>query len=183
MNPYIIDKEKTMTHPATTDRRPSTATTHAEGPLGTPVDIRVTHSLDDSPNGSFEFRRDSDPSAVTVHLDGNLEIDWDGMPVGEAVVLRFRLDPTPDRPRLDGFSLGLAGTSLPTAWRRLSYEIAAQTSPERILEVRIDRSEMNDGVGWLQLIYHLSVIYDDGSSYVIDPKICNTGDGLGDGCA
>lgn len=172
-----------MTHPSTTDRRSSTAPTPADEPVGAPVDIRLSHSMNDTPQGRFAFRREGEPSAVTVHLDGNLEIDWDGMAVDEPVVLRFQLDPTPDRPQLDGFSLGLAGMSVPTVWRRLSYEIAAQTSPERILEVRIDRSEMNDGTGWLQLIYHLTVTYDGGSSYVIDPKICNKGDGLGDGCA
>lgn len=172
-----------MTHPATTDLGSSTAPTPADETLAAPIDIRLTHLVNDMPQGRFEFRREGEPSAVTVHLDGNLEIDWDGMPADEPVILRFQLDSTPDRPQLDGFSLGLAGASLPTDWRSLSYEVAAQMSPERILEVRIDRSEMHDGAAWLQLIYHLTVTYDDGSHHVIDPKICNKGDGMGDGCA
>lgn len=154
------------------------------GPSAT---VLVDHVLDSSTNGRFFFRPDRFRD-VTVRESGDLELDWDPWPGGSALLL-FRLDQVPEGVRLDGFSLGWSGSSFPSVEpRELRFSARARTVPgaggsTHELEVSIDRSQMEDAGEPVVLTYHLTVAYPDGSSHVVDPKICNKGDGLGDGCA
>jgi hypothetical protein len=143
----------------------------AQNPDGPHATIEVEHLL--GPDDSFRFSVvDNDASKVTVEPTGEITVHWGAGDTRARLIFTLK---ALESGFLDGIVLGWRGAEMPIeAARSLTYRavappVATGQAPTTLV-VELDPNSDT-------YAYTLHVGYPDGSSYRVDPKIYNEGDG------
>lgn len=166
--PNPTPKTKSPAEPSTQDRRSRVAS-------GPTARVLVQHLRGSEGPPRFHFKG-ADASRVEVDDHGEVRIDWHEDDAEARIVFELT---SPHDAFIDGFLMGWRGDGLVTlSPQPVSYRLASQPGDGgkdgggvRVMIVELDRSV---GV----YTYSLHVLYPDGSTDRIDPKIYNQGDGF-----